>query len=406
MIDTMKKQEIRDLALFGGAPAFDSIRSTSNLVTPDIEKFLGYVRPVYEHGKFADNGQLVHELERRLADLHQTSFCVASCSGFMALMVAMHVLAISGKTEIVMPSLTYRRMADIAAWVGLVPHFCDIDEQSLGVTARTVEPCINSRTALIMGVHPITNLCDIDGLERLSIQYNIPLLFDSVEAGWASFHGRMLGSFGKAEVCSLHASKLLNGFEGGYITTNDRDLADALRTTSRFGFREDGSLSGLGLNAKLNEVHAAMTLACLEDLDAQVERNKARHRAYRHFLATVSGLTVIPYDETERRGYKNVLVKINESWPLSRENTLTLLHAEKLLARPYYYPALHTKSTSYRTVRSSSLQVTDRMSECLMLLPCGDFVSIEDISGIADILIFLQEKGPEVQASFEEIRET
>ena len=401
MASTIKKRLVGDLALFGGPPAFDSVCSASNLVRPDIERFLHYVRPVYASRQLIDNGPLVQKLEKRLADIHQTAYCVASCSGFMALMVTMHVLAIPGKHEVIMPSLTYRRMADIAAWAGLVPHFCDVDEHSLGVTARTVELCINSNTALILGVHPITNLCDIQGLERLSAQNNIPLLFDSVEAAWASYNGRMIGSFGKAEVFSLHASKLINGFEGGYITTDDREVADAVRTVSRFGFREDDSMARLGINAKLNEIHAAMALACLDDLDNQINRNRARHHAYQEFLAPISGIYVIPYDDTEKRGYKNILVRINDSWMLSREHTLRILHAENLLARPYYFPPLHIKSTSFKTIRCDDLRVTEASSNRYMLLPCGEFVSIEDIRIIADILVFLQKEGSEVRAQLE-----
>jgi dTDP-4-amino-4,6-dideoxygalactose transaminase len=392
----MAKRFINDLALFGGPRAFESVRSTSNLVQPEIEYFFHYTRRIYESRRITDNGPLVQELERRLADIHQTAYCVTSCSGFMALMICMRTLAIRSKSEVIMPSLTYRRLADIAAWAGLVPHFCDVDELTLAMTAQTVEPCINSNTALIVGVHPITNLCDIDGLQRISTELDIPLLFDAVEAAWASHGGKMVGSFGKAEVFSLHASKLLNGFEGGYITTNEKVLADELRRLSRFGFSGDDHALENGLNAKLSEVHAAMALACLDDLDDQIVRNKTRHLAYRELLRPIEGLDVLPYDETEKRGYKNVLARINSTWPLSRENTLRILHAENLLARPYYFPPLHTTPTTYKTYQSNDLHTTETLSSRYMLLPCGDFVSVEDICDIAEILAFLQDKGMEI----------
>lgn len=400
----MVKRTINDLAFWGGPKAFREVRSTSNLVQPDIENFLNYTKRIYKNRWLTNNGPLVRELEARLAKIHETRHCVTFCSGFMALMLAMYDMQIKGipkgEAEVIMPSLTYRRMADIAVWAGLVPHFCDVDTRTLGMTAQTVEPCINRRTALIMGVHPIVNLCDIDGLLQLSQRHSIPLLFDSVEASLASHEGRMIGSFGKAEVFSLHASKLLNGFEGGYLTTNDEELADSLRKGRSFGFSGRDKIVRLGLNAKLNEVHAAMTLACLDEIDKQIEKNKSRYEAYRELLADMEGIRLVPYDEREKRGYKNILVRLDDSWPLSREHTLQLLHAENLLARPYYSPPLHKKNTTYKKIICGDLDVTEKSSLNHILLPCGEFVSIEDVNLIVDMLIFLHDNGMEIEKRF------
>lgn len=397
----MLKRNINDLAFFGGAKAFSEVRSTSNLVQPDFQNFLNYTKRIYSKRWITNNGPLVRELEARLAAIHEAQYCLTFCSGFMALMLAMYDLRKkdidNGLAEVIMPSLTYRRLADIAAWAGLAPRFCDVDAITLGMTARTVEPCINNNTALIVGAHPIVNLCDIDGLVDLSNKYNIPLLFDSVEASIASHQGKMIGSFGKAEVFSLHASKLLNGFEGGYLTTNDEELAGGLRLGRTFGFSGKDTIIRFGLNAKLNEVHAAMTLACLDDIDKQMANNKKRYETYSDRLANVEGLTMVPYSNQEKRGYKNILVKIDDSWPLSREQTLKFLHAENLLARPYYYPPLHKKDTPYKQYSGHELHVTEELSLNHMLLPCGEFVSLEDVNLIADILIFLKEHGAAIQ---------
>src|SRR6185437_7421804 len=98
----------------------------------------------------------------------------------------------------------------------------------LCITAKTARQCISEDTALIVGVHPIVNCCDAEGLETLSVETGIPLLFDSVESVYETINHRKVGSFGLAECFSLHASKLLNGFEGGYVTTNNRSLADRI----------------------------------------------------------------------------------------------------------------------------------------------------------------------------------
>jgi len=384
-----KKGNIDELAIFGGARLFSTPKPTSNLVRPDFEKFLGYSKDFFDRHQYTDDGALVRQLEQRLAAFHQTEFCVAFCSGFWALALAISALARPGKSEIVMPSFTYRRMADIAAWAGLKPHFCDVEPETMANSASTVRPCINENTALILGVHPIVNFCDIDGLVDLSREKNIPLLFDSVESVYESSAGRKMGCFGAGEIFSLGASKLVNGFEGGYLTTNDAKLAARLALTRNFGLDEAGNVavSG-GLNAKLNEIHAAMALAGLDDLENQVARNRQRYLTYQRLLAPLKGIRLLEFDESHRPGYKNIVIEILDNWPLSRADTVSILNAEMILARAYYTPPLHRKRMAYPNV-TAELPITDRLAERYVLPPCGHLVSNDDIAEIVGLMSFI-----------------
>ncbi len=390
------KRHRYDLALFGGVPLFERPRSTSSLVAPDFNRFLEYSRVFYEARQFSNNGPLVQQLERRLAEFHHTAHCVTFCSGFWALVLAIKCLALPGRREILMPSLTYRRMADVASWAGLVPRFCEVDPQTLAVSAQTVRPLVNDDTALILGVHPIVNCCDAIGLERLSEETGVPLFIDAVESVYETLQGRKVGGFGRAECFSLHASKLLNGFEGGYITTNDAQLAARLVRMRGFGFYTPDTVQEFGMNAKLNEVHAAMALAGLDDLGGQVARNRERYIAYRQALAGLAGVRLVAFDERQQSGFKNILVELQDDWPLSRARTLELLNAENILARAYYAPPLHLKETDYQTL-SGTLPVTERLAERFMLLPCGHFVDECDIQQIAGLLRFVHAHASELR---------
>jgi len=391
-----EKDVYSNLALFGSAPIFSTIRSTSNLVRPDIERFFSYVKKSFDSRWLTNNGPMVRELEKRLAQLHQTKYCVAFCNGLWGLVLCMDQLALPEKKEVIMPAMTYRRLADIAAWVKLTPYFCDIDEETLGASVATVKACITSETALILIAQPIVNICDMVGLTELAAKHNIPILFDSVEAAYASYKGKMIGSFGHAECFSMHASKLLNGFEGGYMTTNDYEFAETIKKIRAFGFSGQDKVEVHGLNAKLNEIHAAMALASLDDLESQVDRNRERYHVYCELLEPIKGLEIVKYDETERRGFKNILVKLNDQWPISREDTLDILHAENMLARPYYSPPLHTKKTDYDTIKAD-LPVAELLTEKYLLLPSGEFVSTEDIQAITSLLSFLQDYGEQLK---------
>jgi dTDP-4-amino-4,6-dideoxygalactose transaminase len=385
----IKENNIDMLAIFGGEKLFSIPKSTSNLLQPDIEKFLGYSRTFYEHGQYTNNGPNNKLLEKRLAEFHQTKFCVTFSSGFWALALAIRTLAIKGRNEIIMPSLTYRRMPDIAAWLNLKPHFCEVEPGSLAMSSATVKPCINENTAIILGAHPIINCCDVEDLVEVAKNNNIPILFDSVESVYESTSAGKVGGFGAAECFSLHACKSLNGFGGGYLTTNDEDLAVRLASMRTFGFVSvDNVAIPDGMNAKLNEMHAAMTLASLDDLESQIGRNRERYYTYRSALESVSGIRLLEFDERYRTGYKNIVVEVLDTWPLSRADTITILNAENILARPYYYPPLHQKQMDFPYV-PANLPLTDRLAKRFLNLPCGQLVSNEDIVEIVASLKFI-----------------
>ncbi len=393
-----KKSSVAELAIFGGTSLFAIPKSTSNLLQPDFEKFMGYSKLFFDQHQYTNNGPNVKLLEQRLAAFHQVAYCVTFCSGFWAIALAISALALKGKTEIVMPSLTYRRMADIAAWTNLKPHFCEVESDTLAMSAATVRPCINENTALILGVHPIVNCCDVDGLVALAKEKNIPLLFDSVESVYESTASGKVGKFGDAEVFSLHASKFLNGFEGGYVTTNDASLARQLALMRGFGFEGvDNIVVQGGMNAKLNEIHAAMTLASLDDIEAQIVRNRQRYYTYKHLLAAIPSIRLLEFDESNQTGYKNIVVEFLDDWSLSRADTINILHAENILVRAYYSPPLHSKPMAYDYI-SANLPVTDKLAERFLNLPCGHLVSNSDIADIVETLRFISENATQISS--------
>jgi dTDP-4-amino-4,6-dideoxygalactose transaminase len=315
----------------------------------------------------------------------------------MALQLSIYALALPGRTEVVMPSATYRRMAAIVRWAGLEPRFADIDAQTLGVNAELFRPLISTKTALLLGVHPIVNMSAVKELEALSAESGIPLLLDSVEAAYGTIAGKKIGGFGIAEVFSMHASKFINGFEGGYVTTNNVALRDRLKIMEAFGFQKRDIITELGCNAKLNELHAAMSLACLDELEEQLRHNKNIFKRYECGLKGLP-LHLFRYAEHEERTWKNIVVKLEGEWGLTRDEILRLLQAENVLARPYYSPPLHAAEKDNTPV---ILPVTEAIVSSTCILPSGAHVSGEDVDAVSELLFFIYENRHMLKAAMQ-----
>ena len=391
------KTSIDELAVFGGPELFVEPKSTSSLVQPDLGQFLDYSKRFFEAAHYTNNGPNVRLLEERLAEFHNTSHCITFCSGFWAIVLTIKALALDGRSEIVMPSLTYRRMADIAAWVGLKPRFCEVEEDTLALSRATLEPCLGDETALIMAVHPIVNCCDVAGISAVARERGVPLLFDGVESVYETVPEGKIGVFGDAECFSMHASKLLNGFEGGYVTTNDETLAVQLQSMRTFGFVGQDNVSVAdGMNAKLCEVHAAMALANLDRLDLTVQENRERYIVYQRAMPELPGLRLLAFDETQRTSYKNIVMEVGPDWPVTRDELVRVLNAERILARAYYAPPLHAKPMLYPYV-PADLPRTDELATRFVSMPCGAFVTAADIGRVLDLLRFVARHGSAIR---------
>jgi dTDP-4-amino-4,6-dideoxygalactose transaminase len=386
--------KVDELALFGGTKAFAIPRSTSNLIQPDLERFWSYLEPDLLRGNLSSDAQVVQLFEERLSQWHQSKHCISMVNGLWALVLAIDTLKLPGKTEIIMPSMTYRRMADIAAWLKMVPHFCDVEPETAAMSVSAAESCINANTALLLVPHPIVHLADVNGMLALGEKYGIPVLFDSVESVYAEYKGKPTGAWG-TEVFSMHASKFLNGFEGGYITTQDDAINQKLHIAKNQGVDRIGNRISPGMNAHLPAPHAAMTLASLDDVPRQVEKNKQIFLAYLNQLQHFEGARLVEYSSSERRSFKNIIIELCGNWLISRDQLLTILQKENMVVRPNYFPPLHLKKSVYPTI-TGDMTNTNVLMNTRVLMPCGDFMEVEDVTVVVDYLKFIYENQQEI----------
>ncbi|MFZ5524819.1 MAG: aminotransferase class I/II-fold pyridoxal phosphate-dependent enzyme [Pseudomonadota bacterium] len=389
-----KKNGIHDLALFGGARLFDTPRPIGQLAAPHVEEYLALVRQAFEAGQLSAHGQLEQQLEAELAAYHGVRHCIALANAALGLMMLAKHFAQDRHGEVIMPAFSFRGLPHFVQWAGQMPRFCDVDRHSHTLDLGSVERAINKRTTSIMSVCNFNSPGNIDGLCQLADEHDLPLYFDSVYAVGCTYRGKKLGGFGAAEVYSLHATKLLNGFEGGYVTTDDDGLADKLRRL-RDGAINDEDFPGLALNARLNELHAAMGLLSLQQIDTIIAGNRRRFDSYLRAVEHVPGLSLISYPDAsqEESNYEMAVLEIDSAFPLSRNQLMNLVRAEGLAISAYYSPALHLSEHCPKGLKIDSLPTTEWLAGRYLQLPVGELVSLADIGFIGELLGFVYEHG-------------
>ena len=392
------KEIIEQLAIFGGTPIFIENLHVGRPNIGNRDRLFQRFNEMLDRKWLTNNGPFVREFEQRISEVIGVKHCIAICNATIALEIAIQAAGLTG--EVIVPSFTFIATAHALQWQGITPVFCDIDPKTHNLDPIRVEEMITPLTTGIIGVHVWGRACDITALEKIANQHKLKLLFDAAHAFGCSFNGKMIGNFGDAEIFSFHATKFFNTFEGGAIVTNNDELADKIRLMKNFGFAGIDQVIYLGTNGKLSEASAAMGLTGLESLDDFISINKKNYSSYKDELNNIAGIHLIDYDPNEKCNYQYIVIEVDETVTgISRDSLVSILHAENILVRRYFYPGCHKMEPyrSYNPHAGSMLHKTEKLSLRVLSLPNGMDIGQDEIKKICHIIHFAIEHAPEIE---------
>jgi dTDP-4-amino-4,6-dideoxygalactose transaminase len=394
----MEKKQINDLAIFGGSPAFQEKLHVGRPNIGNRQNLLDRFNDMLDRRWFTNNGPYVQEFEKKITEMLGVKHCIAMCNGTIALEIAIRAIGVTG--EVIIPSTTFIATAHALQWQEITPVFADINPDTHNLDPEMVERMITPRTTGIIPVHLWGNPCDIDALTEIADKRNLKLIFDSSHAFACTQKGRMIGSFGNAEIFSFHATKFINTFEGGAVVTNDDELASKIRLMKNFGFKGYDNVIYIGTNGKMSEVSAAMGLTSLESLDDFVDANQRNYQSYRSGFTDISGLNLKTFNEKERSNYQYIIIEVDQNaTQISRDQIINILHAENILARRYFFPGCHKMEPyhSYFPNAGLMLPYTEKLLERVICLPTGTSMKAEDATTICNIIRFAIENAKEIK---------
>jgi len=349
----------------------------------DRKRFVQRVEEMFDRRWLSNDGPFLKEFEGRICDLLQVKFAIAMCNATVALEIASRAIGLQG--EVILPSYTFVATAHALQWQGITPVFCDVDPQTHNIDPACIERLITPKTTGIVGVHVWGRPCDTTAIEQIAGQRGLKVMYDSSHAFCCSSGGKMIGGFGECEVFSFHATKFVNCFEGGVVTTNDSELAEKMRLMRNFGFEAFDRVVYLGVNGKMSEISAAMGLTNLESMQQFVDINRRNYLQYRKGLKGLHGISLIHYDDAERNNFQYVVIEVDPSLCCrTRDEIVAHLHSRNIIARKYFWPGCH-KMQPYRSLQPNAdllLPETIRVAERVIVLPTGQAVDLETVDRV------------------------
>lgn len=390
----MSKESTSQLAVFGGTRTFSEPLHVGRPNLGDRARLLSRINEILDRRWFTNDGPVVHELEQRMSTYLDVKHCVAMCNATIALEIASRAVGFNG--EVIVPSFTFVATAHALQWQEITPVFCDVDPRTHNLDPSQVERLITPRTTGILPVHVWGRPCDVEAISAIAAKHRLRVVYDAAHAFGCSHGGRFIGGFGDAEVFSFHATKFLNSFEGGAITTNDDDLARKVRLMRNFGFAGYDRVIYPGTNGKMTEIAAAMGLTSLDSIDDFIAVNRGHYERYCQELAHLPGVSIIRYDQAEKHNFQYIIIEIEQRLTgITRDQLVQVLQAENVLARRYFYPGCHWHEPYASLFPNAYLLLpeTDRLAIRVLSLPNGTGVTEEEVLAICALVRFCCQHG-------------
>ena len=327
---------------------------------PPIEEYTKQVQRAWNNQWLTNRGELVLELEQKLKDYLKVSHVIATNNGTTPLQIALKLMGNSG--EIITTPFSYVATTAAIIWENCTPVFVDIHLEYLTIDETKIEAAITSKTTAILATHVFGNPCHVAAIEAIALKHNLKVIYDAAHAFGVSYNGKSIFEFGDISSCSFHATKLFHTGEGGAMFANDATLQAQLFYSHNFGHNGPLAFHGLGINAKMSELQAAMGLSVLPYMEHIIAERKKVVNFYNANL-----------DFTKLQTLK---LRENTTWnysyyPVIFESEAQLLHVQEKLnghqifPRRYFYPSLNTIDF----VKGAEMTVSESVTARILCLP-------------------------------------
>ena len=303
---------------------------------PDKEKYKSYIDKIYENGWITNNGPMVQELEKRLAEYLGVKNIVLVSNGTAALEIAYRTLEI--KDYALTTPFSFVATTSSLVTNGIKPIFVDIDPETFTIDVNKLEEAITPHTSAIVPVHVFGNICDVEKIAEIAQKNNLKVVYDAAHTFGVRYKGESVLNYGDISILSFHATKLFHTIEGGALIINDDAMVEKARYLINFGIENAESIPELGTNAKMNEFEAAMGLCMLDEMEGILEKRKAVYQRYHEALG---GLVQLPQKDknvTYNYSYFPAVFKSAEQ----RASVQKALNNKNIFPRRYFYPSLDT----------------------------------------------------------------
>lgn len=334
-------------------------------------------------------GKENEKFEENYSKFIGTKYCIGCANGLDALIWIFRAYIELGVMqpgdEVIVPANTY--IATILAITenGLRPVLVEPKLNTLEIDDDLIEAAITPKTKAIAIVHLYGRNAYTDKIGALCKKYNLKLVEDNAQAHGCKYtDGRVTGSIGDASAHSFYPGKNLGALgDGGAVTTNDPELAAAVRALANYGSQKKYVFKYTGRNSRLDEIHAAVLDVKLKYLDEENGHRKAMAKLY--YEGINNSMIRLPERIADDQNVYHIFPVFCE-----KRDELQSYLKDNGVGTVIHYPIPPYKQECYANVDWNlpqlTLPITEKIHSTELSLPIGPSITKEDIEFVIKII--------------------
>lgn len=354
---------------------------------PPLEEFIPYLQQIWNNKWLTNNGPFHQQLEKELCEYLGVKYISLFSNGTLALITALQALHITG--EVITTPYSFVATTHSLWWNNIKPVFIDIEPETFNLDPDKIEAAITPKTTAIMPVHVYGNPCDVLKIKKIADAHGLKVIYDAAHAFGVTINNNSVLNFGDLSVMSFHATKVYNTFEGGAIICRDKTTKEQIDNLKNFGFIDETTVSSPGINAKMNEMQAAMGLLQLKYIDKNIAKRKHIAEVYRGKLTGVEGITFLRDVPGVKHCYPYFPILVDkEKFGKTRDELYEELKENNIFGRRYFYPLI-SQFPMYGGLDSAQpgkMPVAEKIAEQVICLPIYPDLSVDDVNKICKLI--------------------
>jgi len=372
------------------------------LAIPNISGNEGkYLQECIETNFVSTVGPFVTRLEEDVARAANAKYAVSSCSGTAGLHLALTAVGVSKDDLVILPSFTFIASANAIAHCGAQPWLFDVSRESWTLDPEQLKKVLQDeaekidghlvhkktgrRVAAIMPVYTLGQPADMDAINEVARQYQIPVVADAAAALGCRYKGKNIGSLAELTVFSFNGNKTITAGGGGMLVGNDENLlslARHLSTTARVG--SDYDHDRVGFNYRMTNLQAAVGCAQIERLDEFVNVKRKLDSEYRTSFKDIKGIDFYPKPDWAESACWFTGVLLNDDAKVTVPEVCERLKEKGVGARTFWKP-IHLQSP-FKKAPKTSMHVSEQIWNKILTLPCSTQLSDEEQSQVITLV--------------------
>ena len=351
-----------------------------------------YVTECINSSYVSSIGKYVNKFEKLISEFTGSAYTIAVVNGTVALKVGLHLLGVKRDDEVLIPSLSFVATANAVVHAGAIPHFLDVDKETLGINTTLLEDYLSEiailknsflfnkktgrRISVIVPMHTYGHPVKIDEILRIAKKFNLRVLEDSAEALGSFYKNKHLGTFGDIGILSFNGNKTITTGGGGAILTNNFNIFKVgkhLTTTAKVKHSWEFYHDQVAWNYRMPNLNAALGCAQMEIIEKILLKKRKLSLKYKEYFKSYEDFKLFMEPKNSLSNYWLNIVLIKHKNLKIRNSILSKAIENGYKCRPVW--TLLTKLPMYKNNPSMNIKIAKQLEKQIICLPSSPGLS-------------------------------